>query len=123
MGKTTVTLDRAALAEKLKRSAKNIESKVAEQVLSDCMNIVPLASGGQSGNLRAKGRVEEYNDHMAVVWDTPYAAYQYYGCWPDGTHQIHNHTTAGTDIQWCERARERHGEDWQKVAQNALENG
>lgn len=118
-----VFVDRAALGEKLKRDRKRVEAAVAEQVLSDCTPIVPLATGGQSGTLRASGRVEEIDGKQAVTWNTPYAAYQYYGCWPDGTHQIHDHTTAGTDIQWCEKAKRQHREEWQKVAQNALEGG
>ena len=40
--------------------------------------------------------------------------------WPDGTHEIKKHTTAGTTILWGEEARKKYGKDWLTVAKNAF---
>lgn len=116
----TVTLDEAGLSSRLENGRLKAESMVAEQIIADCnQTYVPR----QEGTLRDSARPEEHDGHMAAVWDTVYAAYQYYGCWPDGSHVIKNHTTAGTTTLWCEAARGAYGSDWERVAQNAFKEG
>lgn len=116
----TVKLDEAGLAARFDRGRLRAESMVCEQIIADSnQQFTPK----QEGTLRDSARPQEKDGHMAAVWDTVYAAYQYYGCWPDGSHQIKNHTTAGTTIMWCEAARGQYGKDWEKVAQNAFKEG
>ena len=80
---------------KIRRAVGALKFAVAEQILSDSTQYIPK----QAGDLRDSGRIEVHGADVAVIWDTPYAAYQYYGCWPDGTHQVVNHSTAGTFTQ------------------------
>lgn len=113
----TVDLDEAGLSRRMEQGRKLAESMVCEQILGDCNQaFVPKAEG----TLRDNSRPEEHDGHMACVWDTIYAAYQYYGCWPDGSHKIQNHTTPGTTILWVDAARARYGSDWEKVCRNAF---
>ena len=101
---------------KIRRGVRLAKNAVAEQILSDSTQYIPK----QEGTLRDSGRVEAQGEDVFVIWDTPYAAYQYYGCWPDGTHQVMNHSTAGTFTQWVDHAKRIHGETWERVAQNAI---
>lgn len=109
----------AQLQARIDSDNKRVRHIVAEQILSDCRPFVPK----QEGTLNDTASIRDNGDATEIVWDTPYAAYQYYGCWPDGSHVIHNHTTPGTTTQWCETARRAYGDAWETVAQNALKNG
>ena len=115
-----VEINKTRLQARLKKKKKMAEAALAEQVLSDSTHFVP--SDAES-TLRDSGRPEIVGGDQAVTWDALYAAYQFYGCWPDGSHQIVNHTTAGTTIQWTETAKQRYLEDWRKVSENAYKKG
>lgn len=115
-----VELNEALLSSRMERGRLLAESMIADQIIADCNQFfTPKAEG----TLRDSARPQEHAGHMAAVWDTIYAAYQYYGCWPDGSHVIKNHTTPGTTTLWCEAARARYGDDWEIVARNAFIKG
>lgn len=116
----TVKLDEMGLQSRFEQGRLTAESMVCEQIIADSnQQFTPK----QEGTLRDSARPQEHGGHMAAVWDTVYAAYQYYGCWPDGSHVIKNHTTAGTTTQWVETARGQYEKDWAQVAQNAFVKG
>lgn len=101
---------------KLHRASERAQNAVADQIISDCHQFVPK----DQNTLRDSARIEHENGGTQVVYDTPYAAYQYYGCWPDGSHQIKNHTTSGTTTKWIEHAKAQNKDKWLRVAQNAM---
>ena len=51
------------------------------------------------GNLRINHTI--YDDK--IVYESPYARYQYYGVREDGTHKVENYTTPGTGPYWDKR--------------------
>ena len=112
-----VTVKDNNLAKKMIKASKKARKAVAEQILTDSNPFVPK----QEGILRntPANHIEEKDDATYVVWDTPYAAYQYYGCWPDGSHQIKNHTPAGTTTKWVEKAKQKNKKKWNEVYQQA----
>lgn len=112
-----VIFDAAKVANKIKRCARTAESAVADQIIADSRQYVPA---DDEGTLRDSARVETNGDGTQVTYNTPYAAYQYYGCYPDGSHVITQHTTAGTRTQWLEYAKSLYNEKWLRVAQNAF---
>lgn len=112
-----VIFDVAKVAQRIKRSAKLAEQALADQIIADSREYVP--DDGEH-SLRDSARIEEIGGETKVTYNTPYAAYQYYGCYPDGTHQVHNHTTAGTVTQWLEHSKTVNHEKWLRVAQNAM---
>ena len=115
-----VKLDEAGLAARFEQGRLKAESMVCEQIIADCnQQFTPK----QEGTLRDSARPQEHDGHMAAVWDTVYAAYQYYGCWPDGSHVIRNHTTPDTHTQWAEVAKQRHGKRWAEIARKAHAEG
>ena len=48
------------------------------------------------GNLRTIVDIE----NKSIIYESPYARYQYYGVREDGTHQVRNYTTPGTGPYW-----------------------
>lgn len=111
-----VEFDYGAFMGKLKKASRAAENAIADQIIADCRAYVPK----QENTLRDSARVEHENNGTQVVYETPYAAYQYYGCWPDGSHVIKNHTTAGTTTRWIEHAKASNADKWQRVGQNAV---
>lgn len=118
---TEFKLERTRLEMRLKAKCANAAYAVAEQIKADCEPLVPKAAG----DLRETASVNRTPDGAELEYNQVYAAYQYYGCWPDGSHKINNssppRTTAGTTTQWIEHARREHQDEWDKVAQNASE--
>ena len=101
---------------KLHRASERAQNAVADQIIADCRQFVPK----DQGILNKMAGIEHEHGGTQVVYDTPYAAYQYYGCWPDGSHEIKNHTTAGTTTKWIEHAKAQNNDKWLRVAQNAM---
>lgn len=118
----TVSLDRAHLAARMKRGREHCGAFMAEQILGDSKPFTPH----DQGTLEDSGRVERIGEDFAATWNTVYAKYQYYGCWPDGSHVIRNHDTSinpEATTQWVEAARRRYEADWQIVAQREFVKG
>lgn len=111
-----VIFDMSNFKNKVKKMSRRAENAVADQIIADSRQYVP--SDGEN-TLRDSARIEHENDGTQVTYNTPYAAYQYYGCWPDGSHVIKNHTTLGTMTRWLEHSKAVNNEKWRRVAQNA----
>lgn len=113
-----------ALRQRIAEEKKIAAKKVAEQILGDCDQYVPRRSGELKDSAITRGPVEQPDGNYTLEWDTPYAAYQYYGCWPDGTHVIKNHDTKdGSSLattQWVEAAKREHNKDWLQAAKQAI---
>lgn len=87
---------------------------LAEQMLADSEQFVPKLTD----NLRESGKVVQgESGRMYLVWDTVYALYQWFGIRADGSHPVHNYTTAGTGKQWVETAKGQNMEKWHDIAQ------
>lgn len=96
---------------------------LAEQMLADSEKFVPYSGGaGQSaGGLRESGHVVQgESGTYYIVWDTVYALYQWFGVRADGSHPVHNYTTAGTGKQWVEKAKDQYGDRWRDIAQKSF---
>lgn len=112
-----VVFDIAAFTKKLKAVSRKAESAIADQIIADSRQYCP--TDGEN-TLRDSARVEHENDGTQVTYNTPYAAFQYYGCWPDGSHKISRHTTSGTTTKWIEHAKASNNEKWLRVGKNAM---
>lgn len=115
-GKVKVYFDRAHFSARM-NGGKSIAGPIlAQQVIDDSRPFTPH----DQGTLEDTGHVERVGEDYAATWNTVYAAYQWYGCWPDGSHVVRRHDTsinAQATTQWAERAREQHGEEWAAVFQ------
>ena len=124
MSNVSVQLDRAHLSARFQRGKDHAGPLIAEQILQDC-NQYSVPDDGEH-TLKDSGRVEKVDEDYAATWNTVYAPFQFYGCWPDGSHQIQNHTQGYTEnpsIQWTEAGRARYGDDWEIVAQREFVRG
>ena len=122
MSEVKVQLDRAHLQARLDRGKEHCGPALAEQIKGDCIPFTPHAEG----YLQDSARVEKYGEDHAVTWKTVYAAYQYYGCWPDGSHVIKNHNrdiNPKATTMWCEAARQEKKSVWDEVAQREFVKG
>ena len=110
-----VEVDVAHLMARMKKGKDRCGPALAEQILGDSRPYTPH----DQGTLEDSGRVEQIGDDYAATWSTVYAAYQWYGCWPDGSHVIQHHDTsinAQATTQWAEAAKQAHGKEWEIVA-------
>ena len=105
-------------AQALVESASDsVAAAVAEQMMNDSRPIVPK----QEGIMRDSGHIEKTGDGAReLVWNAPYAGYQWFGVRADGSGTVHEYTTPGTSKQWVDVAKGKRGKVWDKVAQNAL---
>lgn len=122
-GSVTVSLDLAHLRARLDAGKERCGEILAQQIIDDCNNgFTPF----DQGTLKSSARPEKFDGEWAATWNTVYAAYQYYGCWPDGSHQIQHHDrskNASATTQWCEAAKAQYGSDWLEVAQREFVKG
>lgn len=58
-----------------------------------------------------------------IVYEMPYARYQYYGIREDGSHKVVNYTTPGTGPYWDRVMWSAKGQDIVKQVQDKLERG
>lgn len=109
-----VQFDRAHFAARMAAAKGHVGPILAQQVLDDSRPYTPHDQGA----LEDSGRVEQIGEDYAATWSTVYAAYQWYGCWPDGSHVIRHHDTsinAQASTQWAERAKDANGKEWEVV--------
>ena len=124
MSTVQVQLDRAHLIARMKRGKDHAGPILCEQILQDC-NQYSVPDDGEH-TLKDSGRVERLGEDFAVTWNEVYGPHQFYGCWPDGTHQIKHHTqgyTQNPSIRWTDTAEARYGKDWETVAQREFVRG
>lgn len=64
------------------------------------------------GTLRQYSIYEHY-----IIYETPYAKYQYYGQRKDGSHKVKKYTTPGTGPYWDKRMKSAEMKDIEKEMQ------
>lgn len=115
----TVYTNHSAWQSAIEKASKTAQMAIAEQMMSDSLELIPK----EEGTLRATGRIESDAEGVFLSWSGVYAAYQWYGMRVDGTHVVRNYTTPGTGKMWVEEARAQNSAKWQRVAQNAFTEG
>ena len=67
-----------------------------------CKNYMDQFTPRLDGHLRGEtGSVDVQADK--IIYELPYASYQYYGEREDGSHKVKNYTTPGTGPYWDRR--------------------
>ena len=114
MANVRVKFDRAHFSARMAAGKNHCGPILAQQILDDSRPFTPH----DQGTLEDSGRVEQIGEDYAATWNTVYAAYQWYGCWPDGSHVVRQHDTsinAQASTQWAEHAKDAHGKEWDEV--------
>ena len=115
-----VKTNKCAWEKAIKKASEKAISAAITQMYNDSLQYIP--DDGEH-NLRDKGQFIGTGIEQGIEWDTVYAAYQWYGVWPDGSHVVKEYTTPGTGKMWVEQARVNSDKTWQQVAQDALTEG
>ena len=74
----------------------------------------------RDGNLRT---IVDLSNPQYIVYEMPYAKYQYYGMREDGTHVVKNYTTPGTGPYWDKRMVSAEMQDILEEVQDFIKRG
>lgn len=86
--------------ETIKRKLKIQDNGPAQAFMTEtCYKAMDKYVPMDNGDLRTN--VSIYTDR--ITYESPYAAYQYYGEREGGTHKVRNYTTPGTGTYWDKR--------------------
>lgn len=83
---------------------------LSEQILTDCNRFVKR----EEGTLEDSSNAASQPRKGLLIWDTPYAKRQYW--------EIETSRTPGRTWKWCETAKERYFDDWQRIAEKVIRN-
>ena len=73
----------------------DVNGRVYKYFVNECAREMDRFVPKDIGNLR------DYKiDGRYIIYDQPYAEYQYYGIRADGTHKVEHYTTPGTGPDW-----------------------
>lgn len=81
---------------------------LSNQVLNDCNQYCKV----DQTNLRSSSQIHSRLEQGLLAWETPYAKRQYW--------EIKTALTPGTTWKWCETAKQKHFEEWNRIAQKGL---
>lgn len=109
----TIKTDRARIAARIKAGARKMVFAVSEQALSDCNEFVRV----DQGQLRNSSYTASDTEKGELVWDTPYAKRVYFTGTPS------KDANPNASLQWCEKAHDTYGEDWNRIAQKNFDEG
>lgn len=84
---------------------------ISEEVMADCNEFVKVDQHG----LEQSSLIKSEPAKGVIVWDTPYAKRQY---WEIKT--AHKDVNPNATWRWCEAAKKKYKEKWQKSAQKAF---
>ena len=108
----TIELDVNRISRKVKKAWDKGLPQLAEEILNDCNQYCKERSGALIASSLSASKLDEGQ----LIWDTPYAARQYWEI-----------ETAYTDVnpnaswKWCDVARTKHLDTWNLQAQLLLE--
>ena len=108
-----ISIDRSRVAARIKAGEMAMVAAVAEQALADCNYFAKR----DQGTLIESSQTASDLENGLLVWNTPYARKQYY----TGAPSLDQNPNAS--ILWCEKAHDRFGHDWQKIAQKNFTEG
>ena len=100
-----IQISKSQCMAKIQAAWNNSLFPLSSQILGDCNQYVKV----DEHTLESSSYTASQLSQGKLVWDTPYAKRQYW--------EIQTSLTPGRTWKWCETAKRRHKEDWQKLAQ------
>lgn len=105
-----ININNAQLQKKLENPLNERQMEMlASQILTDCNRYCKF----QTGMLIASSLIHSKLKQGLLIWQTPYAARQYYSI--ETAYKREGHSEASW--RWCEVAKQLHKEDWARQAQ------
>lgn len=93
---------------KVDNAWKNGLEKISTEILADCNEYCKF----DQGNLIMSSWIHSRLDKGILIWSTPYAKRQYY--------EIKTSLTPGRTWKWCETAKRKYKERWNRLAERGL---
>lgn len=106
-----IETDRAGLRAVVRNDIRRALPILSQQILADCNY---FCKQDQSGLINSSITASDI-DHGDLVWDTAYAAMQYF--LPSAVKDVNPNAAS----MWCHKACEVYGKDWEKLLQKLLE--
>ena len=103
-----INIDGDKIKYKIDRTIKSGMGMLSSQILRDCNRYCKE----DTGLLIASSYIHSDLDNGKLVWQTPYAARQYYEI-----RTAYKDVNSEASWRWCEVARTNHLERWQRQAQ------
>lgn len=103
-----VNIDGDKIHYKIDRCIKNGMGMLASQILKDCNQYCKE----DTGTLIISSYIHSRLDEGLLIWQTPYAARQYYEI-----KTAYTDVNANATWRWCEVAKNNHKERWARQAQ------
>ena len=108
-----VSMDIAGIEADIQADIGRALPILSQQILQDCNYFCKQDQGGLIASSLSKSDLA----HGELIWDTAYAAMQYY--LGTASHDVNPHATK----MWCEKAYSRFGREWEALLQRLIENG
>ena len=106
-----INIPKNAVAAKVEAAFKNGLPQLSDEILNDCNQYCKM----DTGNLIASSYIHSKLDEGKLIWQTPYARRQY---WEIRT--AYKDENPNASWKWCEVAKKKHLEQWERQAQIAL---
>lgn len=111
-GTITIELDVKRISRKVERAWEKGLAQLSEEILNDCNQYCKEKTGA----LIASSLTASDTKNGELVWDTPYAARQYYEI-----ETAHTDVNPNASWKWCDVAKTNHLEKWNRQANQLLE--
>lgn len=103
-----IEINKSAVAARLTKAWEQALFPLSEQALKDCNELCKQ----DQGNLIASSQVHSQLDKGRLIWQTPYAARQYWEI-PTASQD----KNPGAQWRWAHAAKALNGERWRQLAQ------
>lgn len=107
-----IRINKSAVEAKVMAAFNKGLAVLSEEILNDCNQYCKE----DSGTLIASSLMHSLPAQGKLIWQTPYARRQY---WEIRT--AYTDVNPGASWKWCEVARRKHFDRWQRQAQRLLE--
>ena len=104
-----ITVSKEHVEAKVKGAWGKLLWGLSEEILADCNEYCKEDSGTLIASSLTKSRPQDGK----LIWETVYARRQYWA--------IETSLTPGRTWKWCETAKGKHKDRWQKLAQKGLD--
>ena len=107
-----IRINKSAVEAKVMNAFNKGLAVLSEEIMNDCNQYCKE----DSGTLIASSLIHSLPAQGKLIWQTPYARRQY---WEIRT--AYTDVNPGASWKWCEVARRRHFDRWQRQAQQLME--
>ena len=107
-----INISKSAVTAKVTGAFQSALPQLSEEILSDCNQYCKE----DTGTLIASSLVHSMPQEGKLIWQTPYARRQYWAI-----RTAFKTVNPNATWRWCEYAKQRHKDRWERQAQRLME--